>query len=36
VPAEPVISKSLNAEFDTVVVDAPRPRLALPQAEAAE
>jgi hypothetical protein len=36
VPADPVISKSLNAEFDTVVVDAPRPRLALPQAEAAE
>jgi hypothetical protein len=36
VPAEPVISKALNAEFDTVVVDAPRPRLALPQTEAAE
>jgi hypothetical protein len=32
-PAEPVITKALNAEFDTVVVDAPRPtRLALPQA----
>jgi hypothetical protein len=35
VPFEPIITKELNAEFDTVIVDGPRPSR-LPLAEAAE